>query len=152
MLVASKKKVDQRFIPYIDYENETKNNKGEATKVKQSVGFYEIEKKKVLSDNGKLRVLGGTLTEHFVETEDENHIKKVPYSGKTLMISIKNSQYTVVELEATEEHKIKYSAAYEAFLNYKTVEDQRNSDVNKMKDEIEELKKQLEKKSENKAK
>jgi hypothetical protein len=84
-----------------------------STRQARKIGFYEII---------KIDIFGNPLTHHFIRVNTPEHFKKESYPGRTLMISIENSQLTNVHREATEKDKIKYKAAYQLFLDTKTPE------------------------------
>lgn len=143
MLVASKKKVQEIFFPTVEYFRKIKNEKGEeeTSKVASKVGFYEIEKRKVLSHDKKKNVMirGDVIKEEYVETQDENGFKKIPYSGKTLIISIENSRFTRSTRPAEEEDKIIYKEAYEAHLAYKAEQDAKEQELKEAKAKLAKL-------------
>lgn len=149
MLVASKKKVQEIFFPTVDYFRKIKNERGEeeTSKVASKVGFYEIEKRKVLRHDKKSNIMirGDVIKEEYIETEDENGFKKVPYSGKTLIISIENSRFTRSTRPAEEQDKIIYKEAYEAHLNYKAEQEAKENELKEAKEKLAELEKKSEK-------
>lgn len=144
MLVASKKKVDQILFPTVDYQYKTLNSKGDAHKIECKVGFYEIEKRKAVRFDKLTNemVRGDVIKEEYVETLDEHGFKKIPYTGKTLIISIENSRYTRSTRPATEEDKIKYKEAYEAHLAHKAKEEERDAELKAAKEELAKLEKE----------
>lgn len=143
MLVASKKKVQEIFFPTVDYFRKIKNERGEeeVSKVASKVGFYEIEKKKALRHDKKTNVmiLGDVIKEEYVETEDENGFKKIPYSGKTLIISIENSRFTRSTRPAEEQDKVIYKEAYEAHLAYKAEAEAKENELKEAKEKLAQL-------------
>lgn len=118
-LVASKKIEEQILFPTVDYHYETKDSKGDDKKITNTVGFYEIKKKKVVKDNGHKRLLGDVLKTIHINTDDERSHKEIPYEGLTLMMSVRTSDLTTAVREATEVDKEKYKEAYQAHLNHK---------------------------------
>lgn len=149
MLVASKKKVQEIFFPTVDYYRKIKNERGEeeVSKVASKVGFYEIQKKKVLRHDKKnnLMIRGDVIKEEYVETEDEHGFKKVPYSGTTAIISIENSRFTRSTRPAEEQDKVVYKEAYAAHLAYKAEQEARDTELKEAKEKLAELEKKSEK-------
>jgi len=154
MLVASKKKVQEIFFPTVDYYRKIKNEKGEeeVSKVASKVGFYEIEKRKAVSFDKKNNLIrrGDIIKEEFIDTEDENGFKKIPYSGKTLIISIENSRFTRSTRPAEEQDKIVYKEAYEAHLAHKAKEEAKDNELKEMQEKLAELEKDKAKKPKDK--
>lgn len=79
-----------------------------------SVGFYN--KVKIYKMRGKKMNVDKVLTHHFISANNGAGFEQVPYSGKTLMISIRKNDFVNVHKEATEDDKIKYKEAYQDFL------------------------------------
>lgn len=140
MLVASKKKVQEIFFPTVDYYRKIRNERGEeeTSKVASKVGFYEIEKRKAVRLDKKTNVMirGEIIKDEYIETEDENGFKKIPYTGKTLIISIENSRLTRSTRPAEEQDKIIYKEAYEAHLAYKAEQEAKDLELKEMQEKL----------------
>lgn len=103
-------KSNKPLVPTVQYpKNNAYAPKDHNSRVIE-VGFYEKVRK---------NKYGEVLTHIIIPVPTAEEFKKIPYEGKTLMILIRNSQYTTIHREAKEEDKIKYKVAYQAFLDFK---------------------------------
>ena len=81
-------------------------------------------------------IRGEIIKDEYIETEDENGFKKIPYTGKTLIISIENSRLTRSTRPAEEQDKIIYKEAYEAHLAYKAEQEAKDLELKEMQEKL----------------